>query len=376
MISSLHVSNFKCFRNQTVEFGKVTLLSGLNGMGKSSVFQALLLLRQSCLQGLLQKTGLVLNGELAQIGMAEDALFENAKDPEIGFELSLNNGVTANWRFQYVRGKDTLKHAATPPGEEVFSCSLFKNEFHYLEAERTGPRIAYPISVSRVQEQRQFGNRGEFITHFLQLFGTEKISCSALAFPGLESRQLVHQVEAWLGKVSPGIRLNFVPHTEMDLINLQYSFARKGEVPSGEYRTTNVGFGITYALPVIVALLSSEPGSLVLLDSPDAHLHPQGQVQMGRLIALAANCGIQAVVETHSDHILNGIRLAVHAGDIEPEQVRLHFFQRAEQNKDGSSEIVSLHIDRDGRIDEWPEGFFDEWENSLDALMEPSGHGG
>jgi predicted ATPase len=158
----------------------------------------------------------------------------------------------------------------------------------------------------------------------------------------------------------------------MDLISLQYSYVT-GQQISNPYRSTNVGFGITYTLPILVAILSSLSGALLLLENPEAHLHPKGQVKIGDLIARAASCGIQVVVETHSDHVLNGIRLAVHAGRLHPEHVQLHFFERKEQQGSMRNVVISPHIDRDGRIDRWPEGFFDEWDRSLEALIEPRG---
>jgi len=75
MIRSLQLRNFKCFKSQSIDFAPLTLLSGLNGMGKSSVLQALLLLRQSYERKLLPDTGLALNGDLVQIGTTTDAFF-------------------------------------------------------------------------------------------------------------------------------------------------------------------------------------------------------------------------------------------------------------------------------------------------------------
>lgn len=92
---------------------------------------------------------------------------------------------------------------------------------------------------------------------------------------------------------------------------------------------------------------------------------------MGELLALAASCGVQVVIETHSDHVLNGIRLAVHSGKLEPEDVQLHYFQRQEKQGQIFTEVVSPRIDRNGRIDRWPDGFFDEWEKNLITLLKP-----
>ncbi len=88
MITSLCLKNFKPFEEQLLEFRPLTLLSGLNSTGKSSVLQSLLLLRQSYQQGLLPKTGLALNGELVCIGTAQDALYEEAKEDLISFTIT------------------------------------------------------------------------------------------------------------------------------------------------------------------------------------------------------------------------------------------------------------------------------------------------
>lgn len=171
-----------------------------------------------------------------------------------------------------------------------------------------------------------------------------------------------------MGEVSPGTRIKITPNPGMDLMSLQYSYGL-----SKPYRATNVGFGVTYTLPILVAVLSSEPDTLILVENPEAHLHPKGQAKMGELLALAASCGVQVVIETHSDHILNGIRLAVHGGKLDHKDVQLHYFQRQEKEGQTVTEVISPCMDRNGRIDQWPDGFFDEWDKSLEALLEPAG---
>ncbi len=370
MIRKLRLRNFKCFADQTLNLGQLTMLSGLNGTGKSSVIQSLLLLRQSYQQRLLPNKGLALNGDLVRIGTAQDALFEGAQEMQIGFDLAWHQGIEAEWRFDYNRESDVMNLASKPVNRDIFQTSLFKDEFHYLQAERIGPRTSFETSDYQVRQHKQLGTRGEFTAHFLSLFERETIPNHLLGHDSAKSNQLRAQVEAWLGEVSPGTRLSFKSHSEMDLVSLQYSFT-SGKMVSNQYRPTNVGFGITYTLPVLVALLSARPGSLLLLENPEAHLHPQGQVQIGELIARAACGGVQILLETHSDHMLNGIRLAVHSGKIEPDKVKLHYFRREERNNQAFFEVVSPQIDRDGRIDHWPEGFFDEWDKSLEGLLQP-----
>jgi predicted ATPase len=377
MISSVSLQNYKCFENQLLKLNALTLLSGLNGTGKSSAIQSLLLLRQSYQQNLLRTTGLALNGDLIHIGTAKDALFEGAKEDMIGFNLALGDGtVKGTWRFNYNRESDVLALDLQDPEvvdfihspNAIYNSSLFGSDFQYLQAERLGPRRFFETSDFMVSQRKQLGSAGEYTAQFLAIFGKESIGNSTLGHPEAASNTLQDQVEAWLGEVSPGTRISLTPNLGTDTISLQYSFVTGNQV-SNKYRATNVGFGITYALPIIVAALSAVPGSLLLIENPEAHLHPQGQARIGELLALAASCGVQVVIETHSDHVLNGIRLSVHGGKLPPDKVQLHYFQRRQQ--DGQAFITSPLIDKNGRIDQWPDGFFDEWDKSLETLLMP-----
>ena len=368
MISKLRLKNFKCFEDEKLRLRSLTLLSGLNGMGKSTIIQALLLLRQSYLQGLLQKRLIALNGDLVSLGTARDILFEDAKEEHIGFEIELDDQTQASWTFKYDRGADVLQQISPNVAEEIYRASLFDDRFHYLQAERIGPRTSFKTSDYLVRQHHQLGTRGEYAAHFLQQLGTSYHIPAKMQHPKAKSSYLRDQVEAWLSEVSPGVRIDVKPYSEMDLVNLQYSF-EFGKQVSNPYRSTNTGFGITYTLSVLIAILSSEKDALVLLENPEAHLHPKGQVNIGRLIACAASSGVQILVESHSDHLLNGIRLAVHDAELNSGDVSLNYFERRDYETFSRMVIIRPVIDKDGRIDYWPEGFFDEWEKSLDALL-------
>lgn len=396
MIHSLRLKNFKPFKDQTLEFRGLTLLSGFNGMGKSSVLQSLLLLRQSYQQRVLQQGLLALNGDFVRIGTAQDALFDGAEEEFISFELfvKLQEKIMWEWCFAYDQKADVLRTQNVLIAPEIDNFCLFGDNFHYLQAERIGLRNVYEMADDMVRQHFQLGTAGEYTAHFLSLFGNcnintvglqkkdiqashQIIECQnnemskQLPHPKAKSFELKDQVEAWMGEISPGTRIHITSNTDIDLISTQYSFAVGNDI-SNKYRATNVGFGIIYSLPIVVALLASPPGTLILLENPESNLHSRGQRKMGELIALAASSGIQVVVETHSDHLLNGIRLAVHGGRLKPNDVQLHYFQHQEKKGQTFTNVVSPRIDRNGRIDKWPDGFFDEWENSLDALLEPA----
>ena len=365
MIKLLHIENFKCFENQRFHLGNLTLLTGLNGTGKSSVIQALLLLRQSYQDQSLQDKKLLLNGALIQLGTAQDILFRRAEHDKFGFGLIFSK-ISADWHFEYIREADVAHLSSEPVSDEVYDTSLFGDNFHYLPADRIGPRLIFETSDYAVRERKQLGRRGEYAPHFLYEFGTE-ILTDKRVHPDVPETNLKNQVEAWMGEISPGVRIELEYFPAIDLIDLRYSFPDTGELST--YRSINVGFGITYTLPILLALLASQEDALVLLENPESHLHPQGQFKLGELMARAASCGIQVIVESHSDHILNGIRVAVRNEIIAPDEVSLYYLSRPEASDQLSSKVDSPRVDADGRIDEWPEGFFDEWEKGLEQLF-------
>lgn len=367
MIHSLCLKNFKPFEDQSLDFKALTLLSGLNSTGKSSVLQSLLLLRQSYQKNLLPKTGLALDGDLVCIGTAQDALFEGAKEDVISFVIMWEDGRGGIWDFKYNRATDVLD-LVSPTNPEFYKFSLFTDNFHYLQAGRITPHPFFKMSDSQVRQHRQLGISGEYTAHFLAIYRDQDIPNINLSHPQATSLHLRDQVEAWLGEISPNTRLEIKSNPDIDLVSFQYSYGL-----SNSYRATNVGFGITYTLPIIVAVLASPPDTLILIENPEAHLHPRGQAKIGELLALAASCGVQVVIETHSDHVLNGIRLTVHGGKLDPEDVQLHFFQRRQKEGQAFTEVVSPRIDRNGRIEPWPDNFFDEWDKSLEALLAPAG---
>lgn len=366
MLSSLTLKNFKPFENQSFSLKPLTLLTGLNSTGKSSVLQSLLLLRQSSQQDdLLDRVGLVLNGDLVSIGTGQDVLFKRSKEDVITLEIGINNDIKGTWIFDYDSQSDIMRISTLSIADAaVYNSGLFNDNFHYLKAERIAPRNYFQMSDFKVRQHQQIGSQGEFTAHFLAINEYAKIPHHQLSNPSAQSDILKSQVEAWLGEISPGTRIDIELHPGMDIASLQYSYE-----DNNSYRSTNVGFGITYTLPIIVAILSATSDTLILLENPEAHLHPRGQSKMGELIALAASCGIQIILETHSDHVLNGIRKAVRHNKLEADKVQINYFERYVKKGEPIIEIITPRIYSDGGIDKWPDGFFDQTEKDLMELL-------
>jgi AAA ATPase domain len=117
----------------------------------------------------------------------------------------------------------------------------------------------------------------------------------------------------------------------------------------------DVGFGVSQTLPVVVALRAARPGQLVYIEQPEIHLHPRAQVAMARLLVNAANRGVRVVAETHSSLILLAVQTFVAEGVIAPDLVGLNWFCRNQRS--GTTQIKSAHLDEAGRFGDWPEDF-------------------
>ncbi|MCI4626112.1 MAG: DUF3696 domain-containing protein [Candidatus Magnetoovum sp. WYHC-5] len=384
LIKKIEITNFKCFEHETIELAPLNLLTGLNGMGKSTLIQAFLLLRQSHDMGFLQRElQIALNGDLIQIGNGRDVLYQyaNGRTITIMFEttecrwrwiwnvdLELEKDILFFHNHEQKIKDERVQAYLSKDNNKPCELPLFGSNFHYLSAERLGPRVYHELSTYRAIK-KQIGVRGEFAYSYLEEYGNTEIPIKGLCYDGTDGTTIYEQLNAWLGEIRPGTKVKTRPSIDMSLVSAVYQFIGGKDI-SREFRATNVGFGLSYILPLLTVILSATPGSLIILENPEAHLHPKGQAQIGRLLALAAANGVQLIVETHSDHILNGIRVATKELLITPEKVNILFFTGDIVDDKFQHYILNPKIDEDGRLDEWPDGFFDEWEKQLDKLIE------
>lgn len=373
MLDQLTVINFKAFARAEIRLSSFTLLSGLNSTGKSTVLQAFAVLRQS--RDLLiddDAAGLLLNGDLVELGTGRDVLHESyvsgSPDSEPRITLSVRSGRDVySWSAAYESEGDLLRLVERSGPDTGEGLALFGPGFQYLRADRISPAVTYPRSHEVAIRQGFLGARGEHTVNYLRHFQDELIEDERLHHSGARSSRLLDQADAWMEDICPGVNLRADALEGTDFVRLSFRFGT-GVSSSNWYRPTNVGFGLTYVLPVVIACLTARPGALVLVENPEAHLHPRGQTAMARLACAASAIGAQLVVETHSDHILNGVRLAVKGGLISSDKVLLHFFRGTQPPS--AVKIVTPSLGPDGMISEWPSGFFDEWERSLDQLLD------
>lgn len=376
MIKYIAIKNFKAFKSLKLKPSNLNLCFGMNGMGKSSLLQSLLLLRQSFQKGLLDTKGLLLNDkDLISIGTGKDAYYQSAgRGEHIEFEIQTQKGQRYQWAFQFDPTTDILpiEHGGNLIINQISKFegfSLFNNHCQYLSAEHYGPQKLYPKSELEVKQNKNIGIKGEYAVHYLSMFGnSEIIQLENLRHLKASSNNLLHQTAAWLGEISPGTKLVIEDLKGVDSLRLGIQFETKTRF-TNEFSPYNVGFGILYVLPVIVSLLKAEPGSLLLIENPESHLHPTGQSAMGRLMALAAENGVQIFCESHSDHIINGIRVAVKDNVLDHDKLAIYYFDRNPNDDEHRSRVTEIFIDKKGTLSEYPAGLLDEWSNLLLKLI-------
>ncbi len=352
-LEAIGVEGFKCFDDLRLDLGDLTLMTGFNGGGKSTALQSLLLIAQTLRSGL--GVVLPLNGPLVRLGTAGDVSPSTAKRA-MAFSAS-GQGSDITLRPSLQAGERNLPLAndggLTVDGE----LGALLAHLTYLAAVRIGAEDAYPIPEDT--HWRDMGHDGRFAPYWFERLALDDVD-PRRSFPGLQGN-FRKQVDAWLGYLFPGAAANVQNVASLSQMSLQFRLSELGSWR----RPSNIGYGLTYAFPVIVALLAAPPGGLVVIDSPEAHLHPFGQSQMGRLLASFAAAGVQVIVETHSDHLLNGARLAVRESVLPAKSLQIHFFQGATEVNHGVSQPS---VGAGGEIYEWPPGFFDQGEKDLSRL--------
>lgn len=362
-ITSLLIEQFKCFEALKISLKPLTLFTGFNGAGKSTALQPLLLLAQASRAGSwdasTNKGHLPLNGDVVRLGSTGDV-------------IRVGTG-TRGTRFRIEAGKDALEVTLTGKAggrtlvaessrHDSQTRSVFDrfSRLVHISAVRNGPTDSFPIPDRLYTGVADVGVDGRYASYWYHELADNPVEGNR-RLPGDESDTFRRQVDAWLNFLAPGANANVQALPAASTMALQFRLTDTGEWK----RPANVGYGLTYAFPIIVQLLAAEAGDIVIIDSPEAHLHPQAQSRMGRLIATFAAAGIQVLVETHSDHVLNGARLAVADKVIAASGLGLLFFAGTRESAHG---VTMPGIDQNGRIDAWPEGFFDQIDNDVARL--------
>ena len=373
MIRFLTLHNFKCFNDAELSLKNLTLVTGKNAAGKSTVLQSLLLLKQSYEMRYLQDGQLCFSDQLVDL---EDyaSTYSNEPDVEDGaFYIVVEDEVDGRWAFTVDEGETGGKIVAchSEQSKPLTECPLFDESMLYLNAERLGPRTSHVRKTKRSRLESRVGD----------IHGDGAVSLfydsidKPLPVEGMRhvrgGNDLAGQINAWMNEIL-GQETILSADADPFTIYLKYGLMN-GEGVEMRVSPTNTAFGHSYVFPIVVAVMTAPAGSLILLENPEAHLHPAAQVKMGRFLSLAAANGIQLLVETHSDHLLNGIRLSVchktewGGGVLSPDLTNVYYFEE-DEGQAFRHRYREIEINEDGKLSDWPKDFMDAWENALIKL--------
>ena len=155
--------NFKCFRDQRVPLGGLTVLAGLNGAGKSSVIQAILAFHQWWEN--LQEGPSPWRGPLVNLGSFRDVLHEGSDNDVVRIDASFSDGAAAFWEQHPPRSGGQSGRAGRPATE------AYPRDLFYLSADRLGPRPTLPYVEGERAPVTPLGKRGEHVLWYLSRMG-------------------------------------------------------------------------------------------------------------------------------------------------------------------------------------------------------------
>ncbi|MBF2707309.1 AAA family ATPase [Flavobacterium soyangense] len=375
MINQIRIINFKSHKDTDLGLGNLTILSGQNGVGKSSVLQSLLLLRQTNQKNRLDKI-LDLNEPLCKIGKTKDAIYllpNEEYENEIHFVLK-NEKQEYPFSFDAKEQNDYLARTGDISDSDGYeNLNLFQNSFQYISALRNTDYRNRDYEVKELNQISYELGKGELVAQFLFEYGKRLKVLPELMHEDEEDPFLLAQVSAWEREISTGVNINVKENG--GIYDIKYSFNTKSEYgETDEFSKDNVGFGLSYALPIIVAVLSASIDSLIIVENPEAHIHPYGISKLTELICLASQAGIQIIVETHSDHIINGalvqckkFETSKETKGINKNNLKMYYLDRDE--KEHKTLVNYLPVLNGGKIQRPPKGFFDQLDKDMNSLM-------
>lgn len=391
MLTRIRLENFKSWRELDIELAPITLLFGTNSSGKSSVLQALLLLKQTAEAESRSKQEVLNFGggayDYVNLGSFRDVIHEHDETSTlvIGFEwkwgifftsdepyiknnaiqhfsqlakdrqLGMDNQV---WGLEHIfllqDGQlDGRLSYYKPIEDDVKSYAdnyyIVMDTVHYLGPVRVYPKRTYQwtgIIPGRI------GWQGEDTLEMLIGLQRAKVD-----------NELTSEISRWLRKMGIADALELRP------LDDRGRFYEPIVIIDGhENALIDVGFGLSQVLPVLVTLLAAPPGSIILLEQPELHLHPGAQAHLADLMLHAAETRqIQLIVESHSEHLLRRLqrRIAETEHDYaNPDHIKLYVCERGDEG----SNIQPVDVDAYGQIRNWPPDFFGDMAGELDAL--------
>ncbi|RLJ86624.1 AAA family ATPase [Planococcus citreus] len=351
MLSKMQINNFKSIESTEINFASFTFLVGMNSSGKSTVIQSLLLAAQN----LASQTNNPLNGLLVSLGTFQESRNFITNSKEIELKIFSENSEEVNIKVEDKNGK--TKAEITNSDSELGKYLNFSNKkIKYLSSHRIGNQDLYSLNYSDITE---IGLLGEFAVDYFEKNKTKPI-VTELIKDKVISSTLEAQVNYWLNYILNGeIRTENIEGT--DSVKAQYKIMNSRFV-----RPKNVGAGLSYVISLLITLLASKPGDINIIENPEIHLHPRAQSRLTEFMVFISTKEVKLIVESHSDHIFNGLRKAIYKGQINIEEVSAYYF---ELDKRSLSQITPIEFNNKGKVTYQIPGLFDQFDDDLDVLL-------
>jgi predicted ATPase len=236
----------------------------------------------------------------------------------------------------------------------------FENLFgrlYYLGPLREFPQRHYGWKGS---EPGDMGRRGERVVDALLASRQRGADIS----PGYKRKKqtLEQRVAYWLKEL--GLIHDFSVEQIAQGNNI-YEVRVQKTYASPKVLITDVGFGVSQILPVLVLCYYVPEGSIILLEQPEIHLHPSVQSSLADVfIDVVKNRNVQIILESHSEHLLRRLQRRIAEATMTPDETALYFCEIVE----AGSKLTALDVDLFGNIKNWPKDFFGDEFGEMAAM--------
>jgi predicted ATPase len=342
MLNFLEIENFKCIKKQSFELPPLTILTGINSTGKSSIIQSILLLSKNYSQ---------INKDLLSRCIANLSEFteirnkyQNAKSLQLAVIDS--NGSKFDLYMDYDQ---------TSAVSDVNSDSLnYEDRIYYISAKGIGQE-----ELALFSKDQKVGNNGEFIFGYFE--NNKDTSLAVFKYEG--SSTLKYQLNCWLEHI---LELPIELQTEKTTATTVKVFFNSDGI--NNISPFNLGAGNSYVVKVLITCLMCNQGDTVLIENPEIHLHPKTQAKLGDFFAWLAQNGVQVILETHSEHVINRISYQAYSQEINSDKIKIYYKPSIQEDFIPIGINHRGHfINRDGDKIIFPSGFFD---STLQELLE------
>lgn len=354
MIDKLKIHALKSIKDLTFDCKKLNILVGTNSSGKSTILQSLLIVGQNTSE--YDKHGL--NGPLVSLGNFAEVHSSFVAEDEKEVQIEITSDMSPMmYRFPDF-SEDYGKCILPFNGNDFIKRMSYKDNLHYLSCSRMGANDVYNKNYS---SDMRFGINGEFAFDFLlKVKNNPLILKDEIPIKYEEDQTLLGQVNYWLNYIL-GAEISIEDIVNSDLIKVSYDV--HGHQRN---RPKNVGSGVSYLISMIIMCLGSNHGATLIIENPEIHLHPAAQSRVTEFLYFIAESGRQLFIETHSDHIFNGIRAGIATKSMDKTSVAIDFVKFDE--KQGTI-VIPIDIGNDGDIENPQKDLFDQFNIDLNKML-------